>query len=210
MCLLPTWLEIAALTSNSTFPTVSKQTDLHLLHLRSFPLTTTGLSTSVTPFAYVFLFYQALKRSSRQPYLEQALRLLPHTTISAAVMFKYPFHTVRRSVGRPISLSKRTLRSSAAIDRTMCVSHAVNEFQTAQGTTTAGRIVNKISMRLANDRATTRTEQLIWLAEHALEISTTQKTNQSQTNPFTVTEESPESCDNKTTSTASESTGRQS
>lgn len=53
----------------------------------------------------------------------------------------------------------------------MCVNRAINELQAAQGTTTTGRIVNKICTRLANDRATTRTEQLIWLAKHALETS---------------------------------------
>lgn len=98
-------------------------------------------------------------------------------------MFKLPLQTVR-SIARPRSLSsKRHLRqnSSSASDRTMCVNRAINELQAAQGTTTTGRIVNKICTRLANDRATTRTEQLIWLAKHTLETSAAfnQDTNRS-------------------------------
>ena len=98
-------------------------------------------------------------------------------------MFKLPLQTVR-SIARPRSLSfKRHLRqnSSSASGRTMCVNCAINELQAAQGTTTTGRIVNKICTRLANDRATTRTEQLIWLAKHALETSAAfnQDTNRS-------------------------------
>jgi hypothetical protein len=91
----------------------------------------------------------------------------------------------------------------------MCVSQAVNELQTAQGTTTTGRMVNKICTRLANDRATTRTEQLIWLARQALETSKAQKTSKIQEDLLAF-EEPPKSCDTKTTSATSGSAGRQS
>jgi hypothetical protein len=80
-------------------------------------------------------------------------------------MFKLPLHTARRGFNQPVTVFNGYLHSSAATDRTMCVNQAVNGLQTAQSTTAAGRIVNKLSMRLANDRATTRTEQLIWLAK---------------------------------------------
>ena len=124
-------------------------------------------------------------------------------------MFKLPLHTARRGFNQSVTVSKRYLRSSAATDRTMCVNQAVNEFQTAQGTTTAGRIVNKLSMRLANDRATTRTEQLIWLAKYALETRTTHKMSTVQESS-PVAEERPESREENTTSATSGSTGRQS
>ena len=86
-------------------------------------------------------------------------------------MFKLPLKSTH-SVGRsPISFSTRGLKSSPASDRTMHVDRVVNELQAAEGTT------NTICRRLANDRMTTRTEQLIWLARYSLDVSAAHNCN---------------------------------
>lgn len=59
----------------------------------------------------------------------------------------------------------------------MDVDQVVNELQAAEGTTNTGRLVNKICRRLANDRMTTRTEQLIWLARYSLNASAAHNRN---------------------------------
>jgi hypothetical protein len=91
----------------------------------------------------------------------------------------------------------------------MCVDRTVNELQAAQGTTTTGRIVNKICTRLANDRATTRTEQLIWLAKHALDTSAAPKRKPDVSND-SVSHERREKDENKKKSAASKADGKQS
>jgi hypothetical protein len=91
----------------------------------------------------------------------------------------------------------------------MCVDRAVNELQAAQGTTTTGRIVNKICTRLANDRATTRTEQLIWLAKHALDTSAAPKRNVDGSN-VSVYHERPEKHEDEPKSAAPEANGKHS
>jgi hypothetical protein len=195
--------------SISTFHTTDTQSDFHLLCQRTFFLTTTDLFTSVFLLTHSNLLLQISPPKYSRLHYQQASRL-PRARLlnNTAVMFKLPLQTVRRSVRQPVSFSKRSLRSSATTDRTMCVSQAVNELQTAQ-TTTTGRIVNKICTRLANDRATTRTEQLIWLAKHALETSKAPKTSKIQEDLLAF-EEPPKSCDTMTTSATSESAGRQS
>jgi hypothetical protein len=126
-------------------------------------------------------------------------------------MSKLPLQTAR-SIARPTSFpSKAHLRqtSSSASDRTMCVNAAVNELQAAQGTTSTGRIVNRICTRLANDRATTRTEQLIWLAKHALETSAAPKRNTDRSHDSTSHERS-EKDEDKQKAASFEANGKQS
>jgi hypothetical protein len=224
MCPLPTWWKIARTDSRQRLPHCG-QTETLSPSLPAFGLLTQPpayLPSSLLSPSRISSSYHIIKRSPRQPHRKEAfhlhqVRLLSSTT----AMFKPPLQTARRSVRQPVmsSITRRYFRSSAATDRTTCDNQAVNEFQAAQGTTTAGRIVNKLSMRLANDRATTRTEQLIWLAKYALESSTAQKTStipeatpdypRGQESPSTV-QEQPESHEAKATSATSESTGRQS
>jgi hypothetical protein len=126
-------------------------------------------------------------------------------------MLKFPLQTARSAFRCKSVSSKHYLRSStsSASDRTMCVDRAVNELQAAQGTTTTGRIVNKICTRLANDRATTRTEQLIWLAKHALDTSAAPKRNVDGSN-VSIYHERPEKDQDEHKSAASEANGKHS
>ncbi|KAH6852970.1 hypothetical protein BKA58DRAFT_64120 [Alternaria rosae] len=122
---------------------------------------------------------------------------------------KAPLHTAR-SITRPSSVSfKLRLRpsSSSVSDHTMCVDRAVNELRAAQGTTTTGRIINKICTQLANDRATTRTEQLIWLAKHALDTSAAPKRD-TDSSKASVYQEPPEKRQDEQKSAASEADGK--
>ncbi|KAI4916044.1 hypothetical protein J4E90_004490 [Alternaria incomplexa] len=126
-------------------------------------------------------------------------------------MFKLPLQTARGvSRSAPVSI-KRQLRpsSSSASDRAGCVDRAVNELQAAQGITTTGRVVNKICTRLANDRATTRTEQLIWLAKHALDTSAAPKRD-TASSKASVYQNPPEKQEDEQKSTASEADGKRS
>lgn len=126
-------------------------------------------------------------------------------------MFKLTLQ-IARTFARPISFpSKRHLRqnSNSASDRTMCVNRAVHELQATQGTTTNGHIVNKICIRLANDKATAHTEQLIWLAKHALETSAVPMRNTDRSHEF-VSRERPEKDEDKQKAAASEANGKQS
>ncbi|KAG9188367.1 hypothetical protein G6011_02290 [Alternaria panax] len=91
----------------------------------------------------------------------------------------------------------------------MCVDRAVNELQAAQGTTSTGRVVNKICARLANDRATTRTEQLIWLAKHALETSAAPKRNTDRSDD-SMSRERQEQSGNEQKAAASDASAKQS
>ena len=126
-------------------------------------------------------------------------------------MFKLPLQTARGvSRSAPVSI-KRHLRpsSSSASDRAGCVDRAVNELQAAQGITTTGRVVNKICTRLANDRATTRTEQLIWLAKHALDTSAAPKRD-TASSKASVYQNPPEKQEDEQKSAASEADGKRS
>ncbi|PWO30711.1 CcmA, ABC-type multidrug transport system, ATPase component [Pyrenophora tritici-repentis] len=92
-------------------------------------------------------------------------------------MFKPPLQHTRIIVRSPIYFPKRGLESSSASDHTNHVNQVVNEFQAAQGITNAGRVINEICQRLAKDRLTTQTEQLIWLARYSLDASEAHKHN---------------------------------
>ncbi|KAF1939014.1 hypothetical protein EJ02DRAFT_457354 [Clathrospora elynae] len=117
-------------------------------------------------------------------------------------MFKLSLQTSRFCSKRPSSFSRRYVRSSSSSAPAVCIDQAVNEFQAARATTNAGRIVNKLCTRLAQDRATTRTEQLVWLAQHCLEISAVGKSNGVQDQETTV-ERRREDHEDKTTSATS-------
>jgi len=90
-------------------------------------------------------------------------------------MFKLRLQFTRSIARSPVYFPKRGLGSSSAPGPTQHVNQVVNELQAAQGTTNTGRLINKICQRLANDRVTTRTEQLIWLARYSLDASAAHK-----------------------------------
>ncbi|KAK1908097.1 hypothetical protein P3342_013417 [Pyrenophora teres f. teres] len=123
-------------------------------------------------------------------------------------MFKLPLQHMRRIVRSPVYLPKRGLESSSAADRTKYVNQAVNELQAAQRTTNTSRIVNKICQRLAKDRATTRTEQLIWLARYSLDASAAHKRNVDGDGKPAAEEKSKVADDGKQTTTCEEDDGQ--
>ncbi|KAE8855598.1 hypothetical protein PTNB73_09884 [Pyrenophora teres f. teres] len=123
-------------------------------------------------------------------------------------MFKLPLQHMRRIFRSPVYLPKRGLESSSAADRTKYVNQAVNELQAAQRTTNTSRIVNKICQRLAKDRATTRTEQLIWLARYSLDASAAHKRNVDGDGKPAAEEKSKVADDGKQTTTCEEDDGQ--
>ncbi|KAF1832604.1 hypothetical protein BDW02DRAFT_570891 [Decorospora gaudefroyi] len=215
---LPTLRDVGR-ADDSSFPfhIEDEQSDLHLLTVTSqlfFNHQPIYLSSSFR-LHFIHLFWRRFRRS-RASQLNFILtkHLIPSQRhcLSVPAMFKFPLQIARRRVRHPVSFLRRCLTSSSVSDRAMYVNQAVNELQTAQGTTSTGRLVNRICTRLANDRATTRTEQLIWLAKHALETSTARESRSNRDNEQ-KSHEAFASQDNRTTSsepTKSDSAGRQS
>jgi len=130
-----------------------------------------------------------LERRHCQHYLWSLIFCLHHpltptnpehaSSIILSYLFAQP-NTSKMQSARTCAMSatihaRRAIRWASTSSRTMLVNRAVNEFQSATRTTPAARFVDRICIMLANDRATTRTEQLVWLAEYSLGVSRASK-----------------------------------